>query len=74
MNQRNKIKQEIMSFYKKRPGFCFGAFKVDKALKYDHGGTATGEHLSWNTHAILKELEEEGFLKHCYNKGFCLKD
>ena len=68
---KKKSEQEIMSLYRKRPGECIGALRVDKALNYDPGGTAKGEQLSRDTHKILQELEKKGFLKQCKGHGFC---
>ena len=65
-------KRKILDYLKNKSEQCFGALRIDNALGFDPGGTATGEHKSWNTHNILHELSKEGFVKQCPDKkGFC---
>ena len=70
-------KRTIVDYLKKNSGKCFGAYKIDMALGFDPGGTATGNHKSWDTHKILQTLSkshelQEGIIKQCPNDtGFC---
>ena len=78
MEISNEDKQrKIVDYLKKNSGKCFGAYKIDMALGFDPGGTATGNHKSWDTHKVLQTLSKshelkQGIIRQCPNDtGFC---
>ncbi len=64
---KEQKKQRIMTFLEYFSGH-FGSAKLNKAL-----GIEDNDHNS-KTHAILQELEKEGKVEQCHNKGFRYKN